>query len=45
VPIGPTTAEVLSIMGITADPPSQATFAAAIEKLRGIAVLSRRSSR
>jgi uroporphyrinogen-III synthase len=45
VPIGPTTADVLSTMGIEAEPPSQATFVAAVEKLRSVARLSRRRSR
>jgi uroporphyrinogen-III synthase len=45
VPIGPTTAEVLSVMGINAEPPAQATFAAAVDKLQALASLSRRRSR
>ena len=34
VPIGPTTARGLAMVGIHADPPEQATFAAAVERLR-----------
>jgi uroporphyrinogen-III synthase len=36
VPIGPTTAEVLAVMGINAEPPAKATFAAAVEKLKSL---------
>jgi uroporphyrinogen-III synthase len=36
VPIGPTTAEVLSVMGINAEPPATATFAGAVEKLKSL---------
>ena len=36
VPIGPTTADVLSVMGINAEPPARATFAAAVEKLQSL---------
>lgn len=36
VPIGPTTAEVLSVMGINAEPPPKATFAAAVERLQSL---------
>ena len=42
VPIGPTTAAALADLGIEAEPPATATFAAAVDKL---AALSRRSSR
>ena len=36
VPIGPTTAAALAHLGIEAEPPEQATFAAAIEKLKSL---------
>ena len=36
VPIGPTTAEVLSVMGINAEPPARATFADAVEKIKSL---------
>jgi uroporphyrinogen-III synthase len=36
VPIGPTTAEGLAMLGIHAEPPAQATFAAAVEKLQSL---------
>ena len=36
VPIGPTTAAGLARLGIHAEPPEQATFAAAVEKLRSL---------
>ena len=36
VPIGPTTADVLAAMGISAEPPERATFADAVEKLKSL---------
>ena len=36
VPIGPTTAQGLASIGIAAEPPTQATFAAAVERLKSL---------